>query len=260
MFSIKLLFYNLFLLFDISLLINENFIFTLYYLLLIILPYLVIMFLNSNNLNKKNFKEDFKILFNKLINIAFYIFLIFFLIALFYPKFYNDFSKDIFIISFHFSLLFNTAILVNYYSTNNINTKKNIIKFINALENVITSNYILNLFCLILLIYLRDFKDLFFAIIGSYIFFVLNEINNNYKEMHPNKSNKYNNVIKILKFGQYFGLLFLFCCFEEVLNSILSNQFNLNIYFLIFAISLNLINISIYKSSKIISIFNKVFK
>lgn len=248
-FCLKLLTHIIFLLITIISLISKNLIFTLCYLLLIILPYLVIIVLNFKNLSKKAFKKDFKRLIDKLISSYFYIFLIFFLIGTFYPKFYDDSSKEIFIISFHFYLFFQTFILINYYSTNDISLKENIKKFLTSVEYAIKENFILNVFCLILLIYLNEYKDLFLGILGSYIFFILTEINKNYN----GKSSENNIVIKILRRTQNIGLIFLCCCYEQILNSILENSFNSNINFLIISMTLNLIIIIInYKLNKFI--------
>lgn len=180
----KFIFFLL-LLFGFIILFEKNSLYTIFMYLSIILPIIGILFLNYMKTPKKEkngFCNDLKYFLNIIINIQIMLFIIYFIIC-----FINNYSgaddfKNLYINVVYYMSVISLYIFLNYYSTKSVGLRKNIKFFLNLLINFLKENFILNLFLFIFIVLFRNSKDLLLGILGSYIFFLLTEINENYKK------------------------------------------------------------------------------
>lgn len=88
-----------------------------------------------------------------------------------------------------------------------------------SLTKIFTLNYIINLSIIFLLIYIRKYSELFFGILGSFVFFQLTELN---KEYNNNKLiNGYGNMQILINVIINFLILYILADFEKLYNAII---------------------------------------
>jgi len=83
---------------------------------------------------------------------------------------------------FYYCAFCSLIIVVNYFGTRYLKFKICIKIFLDELVNFISSNFILNLLFLTLLVFIKKYNDLTIGLIGSYFFFVLTTIHAGYKQ------------------------------------------------------------------------------
>lgn len=124
------------------------------------------------------------------------IFALFFLIVLFLmdvvPEF--DIITKVAVKTIYFYIVFLLIIFNNYFGTRSNEFKLCIKTFLDETINFFKGNFSFNLIYFILLIFIKNYRDIKIALISSYVFFVLTTIHSSYKEIVKNNSKK----IKIL--------------------------------------------------------------
>lgn len=264
---IKRIFSNLLLMFGFCILYEKNALYTIIIYFCIFVPIIGILILNYIKIPKKQkkyFLNDLKYFFNLIMNIQIILFIVYFIICCINNYSSDNQFKNLYINVVYFMSVISLYIFLNYYGTRLLQFRKTIKFFLDLLIKFIKENFILNLFLLIFIMFFKNSKDLLLGILGSYLFFFLTEINENYKNR---KKLNYNDVYLVLQIIMNIILLLYIVNIEIILSAIISGKIiNLNFWFifrvviLIIAVLVNYFaksikNIYIAKVKKIINNF-----
>lgn len=109
----------------------------------------------------------------------------------------------------YFACLISLFFYFNYFSTSSLILRIRVEEFLQAINQFFKDNYILNLVLVLVYIFLNQLNnDLFLSLIGAYMFYILTEINNNYKNSKK-KVTTYSRV----EIGLHTVMNVLFVCF-----------------------------------------------
>ena len=196
----------------------------LYLIMMFIVPVIFSIFLNFNSMSIGNVIEEYKY-FWKIIKKIFWTFLLIFFIRYFLSGQYDDIHIEMmFINTFYVTGLISFVILINYFSTRYQPFRNNIRNFLDGFSKFLEDNFILNLIFIVVIVYIKNSKDLTIGLIGSYIFFMLESIHKNYKRENV----EHKAIYKILQIVLNIFLVLYVANIEKVLSMVYQNRYTIN--------------------------------
>lgn len=137
--------------------------------------------ITNNDLENRFFLKEVHYFFKKMFEIIKVITIVFVLEVLLLNK--NDYSYyELMVYKIvYFSTFISMVICINYFSTRYNEFRLSIMTFVDELIDFIKKKFILNLIFIVLVIFLRNYKDLSLALVSSYIFFALTSVHDKYR-------------------------------------------------------------------------------
>lgn len=124
----------------------------------------------------------------------------------------------------YFSIFFSLIIFINYFSTKYLKFKICIKVFLDELLKFFQDNFILNLLFFTLLVFVRKNNDLIIGLIGSYFFFSLTTIHNEYKKNINGNNKDLRFLYKIVQLLLNLCILMSFVSIEKIMLQYSQNQ------------------------------------
>ena len=189
----------------------------------IILSILINLIIDKGKYDK--LKNDLKYIFRVLIEIV-KIFIIVYLVDIILWEVTSNENdiKIVFLNILYFSTFFALIIFINYFSTRYLKFKICIKTFLDELVKFIRDNFILNLLFFTLLVFIRKNNDLTIGLIGSYLFFVLTTIHNEYKKNINENNKNFELIYKIMQTLLNVFILISFVGVEKIISQYSQNQ------------------------------------
>lgn len=209
------------------LIIKENYLFGFILLGILCIPFLLIWLfeMKISCVNRQKSIIDFKKIWHICSNIALITEITVYLcLSIFYGSKIE--LEQVIYLSFYFIVVICEWLLINYFATTSVSLRKTIMAFIQAIDSFFKQNFLISIVVLIFSISLQFIsKELLMGAIGSYLFFLLTEVNNYYKS-EKEDSRKYNKYDIAMQFLVNIAFIFVLSDFELIYHLFIDSRKN----------------------------------